>query len=269
MASKPDLRLCIDRVVPLHLKKAAADLAVNVNKKNQPQASAIMPVKRRPAALMPGASPHPAKIAFFTGKMWKKGQTLGVRFLDGDAVQKAKTKQFAVEWLESANLKFDFSAGADAQVRVSFEADPGSWSAVGVDCLVEEYFKKDEPTMNFGWLRDDTDDDEWRRVVVHEFGHAIGAIHEHQNPKGGIKWNLPAVYAYFSGPPNNWTKEEIDFNVVQKYSVDQLNATEFDMESIMLYSFPPQLVIGGKGTPNNTDLSKQDRAFATKMYPKS
>lgn len=33
--------------------------------------------------------------------------------------------------------------------------------------------------MHFGWLRDDTDDVEWRRVVVHEFGHALGAIHEH------------------------------------------------------------------------------------------
>src|SRR6185295_18692300 len=134
-------------------------------------------------------------------------------------------------------------AGSGADIRISFNADPGSWSAVGTDCLVADFFKPAEPTMNFGWLRDDTDDEEWRRVVVHEFGHAIGAIHEHQNPRGGIKWNLPAVYAYFSGPPNNWTKEEIDFNVVQKYSINQLNATSFDRSSIMLYSFPPQLTV--------------------------
>ena len=266
MLDKREIRICIDRVIPFHLKLAAMDAAVASNKLNHPHLSALLPGKGKAPALMPGASIHPAKIAFFTGKKWKPGQTLGVRFLDGSATQRAKTKQFATEWLSYARLKFDFTAGADAAIRVSFQADDGSWSAVGTDCLVSEYFKKNEPTMNFGWLRDGTDDEEWRRVVVHEFGHAIGAIHEHQNPKGGIKWNLPAVYAYFSGPPNNWTKEEIDFNVVQKYSANQLNATKFDKQSIMLYAFPPELIIGGKGTPNNTDLSKGDKAFAAKMY---
>jgi hypothetical protein len=123
--------------------------------------------------------------------------------------------------------------------------------------------------MNFGWLADDTDDTEYRRVVVHEFGHALAAIHEHQNPRGGLKWNVQAVYKTFSGPPNNWSKEAIDFNILQKYSIDQLNATEFDMDSIMLYSFPPELLKGGKGTPENTDLSAGDKKFIAKMYPKA
>jgi hypothetical protein len=103
--------------------------------------------------------------------------------------------------------------------------------------------------------------------VVHEFGHALGAIHEHQNPKSGIKWNLPAVYKYFSGPPNNWSKKEIDYNIVQKYSLDQLNGTSFDIKSIMLYAFPPELVLNGKGTPENTDLSATDKKFIGKIYP--
>ena len=49
--------------------------------------------------------------------------------------------------------------------------------------------------MNYGWLTPDSDDDELRRVVLHEFGHALGLIHEHQNPEGGIEWNEPAVKA--------------------------------------------------------------------------
>jgi hypothetical protein len=48
-----------------------------------------------------------------------------------------------------------------------------------------------------------------------------------------------------------------------------LNATEFDMDSIMLYSFPPELLKGGKGTPENTDLSAGDKKFIAKMYPKA
>ena len=36
--------------------------------------------------------------------------------------------------------------------------------------------------MNYGWLEPDTELREYQRVVRHEFGHALGMIHEHQNP---------------------------------------------------------------------------------------
>jgi serralysin len=39
-----------------------------------------------------------------------------------------------------------------------------------------------KPTMNYGWMTPDSSDDEVHRVVAHEFGHALGLIHEHQNP---------------------------------------------------------------------------------------
>ncbi len=257
-------RICIDRVIPLRLKAKAAELAVKENPANGPRGLHVMA-----APISVGVSAHPLKMALFTGKRWKPGRTLGIRFLDGSKTQRAKTEHFAEMWLEYANVEMKFSAGPKAEVRISFQADPGSWSAVGTDSLLQEAFPVQEPTMNFGWLRDDTEDEEYRRVVVHEFGHALAAIHEHQNPRGGIKWNVKAVYKYFSGPPNNWSKEEIDFNILQKYSLDQLNATEFDRESIMLYSFPPELIKGGKGTPSNTDLSQGDKKFIGQMYPKS
>lgn len=235
------------------------DLAVKENPKNKPPS--LFP-------LQPGASNGRAKMALLAGKMWANGRTLGIAFLDGSPTQKRKVTQMAEMWCKYANVNLDFSAGSGADVRISFDADPGSWSAIGTDCLHTEYFKRSDPTMNFGWLKDDTDDVEYRRVVVHEFGHALGCIHEHQNPRGGIKWNTQAVYAYFSGPPNNWTKDEIDVNILDKYAVTQLNATTFDPKSIMLYAFPPQLLIGGKGTPENTDLSVGDKRYIAKMYPK-
>jgi hypothetical protein len=257
MVKRPNLHLCIDRVIPADLKIEAANRAVEEASRNDPG----------PLLLKPGVTLHPFKLALFTGKMWQNGRTLGVRFLDGSALQRSQVEKYAASWSKYANIEFDFSA-AQAEIRVSFAADPGSWSAVGTDCLVATAFKKGDPTVNFGWLRDDTDETEWRRVVTHEFGHALGAIHEHQSPKGGIQWNLPAVYAYFSGPPNNWTKAEIDYNIVQKYSVTQLNATRFDIKSIMLYSFPPQLIVGGAGTPNNTRLSPTDKRWIARQYPR-
>jgi hypothetical protein len=253
-----DIRLCIDRIIPVENKPHAMEVAIKVNPKNRP----VLPPK------LGGVSMHPAKIALFAGKKWKPKQTLGVVFLDGSATQRAKVIKYATSWMQYESVRFDFSPSAKPDIRVSFKADPGSWSAVGTDCLVKSAFPAGTPTMNFGWLQDGTDDVEYRRVVTHEFGHALGAIHEHQNPKGGIKWNLPAVYAYFGGPPNNWSKQEIDYNVVLKYSLNQLNATSFDRKSIMLYSFPAALVIGGSGTPENTQLSAGDKKFIAKMYPK-
>jgi hypothetical protein len=258
MAKHRSLHICVDRVVPHHHKEEAMKIAVSENRDNEP-----LDLTRRP-----GASAHPAKIALFAGKLWSNGRVLGVRFLDGSKIQRKKTIEHAEKWSHYANVRFNFAAGAKAEIRVSFRADGDSWSAIGTDCQSTPDFPKGTATMNFGWLRDDSDDVEWNRVVVHEFGHALGAIHEHQNPKAGIKWKLAAVYKYFAGPPNHWSKDDTYYNVVQKYSVDQLNATNFDPASIMLYSFPGALVVGGKGTPENTDLSAGDKAFIAKQYPK-
>jgi len=261
-----ELRLCVDRIIPSDQKSAAAALAIAENPKNDP-----LPMLRKHAPA--GVSFHPAKMALLTGKLWPNGKTLRVRFLDGSATQRKRVQQHATEWSQFANVRFEWKGSAKAEIRISFSADPGSWSGIGTDCLHADYFPKNEPTMNFGWLRDDTDDTEYNRVVVHEFGHALGAIHEHQNPKGGIVWNTAAVYAAFSGPPNNWSKDEIDHNVIDKYSLDQLNATKFDPKSIMLYPFPKQLIKGPPslaktGTHSNTDLSSGDKKFIAKNYPK-
>lgn len=52
--------------------------------------------------------------------------------------------------------------------------------------------------MNYGWLYPDTPDQEYSRVVLHEFGHALGAIHEHQHPEAAIPWDKPKVYEYYA-----------------------------------------------------------------------
>jgi hypothetical protein len=102
---------------------------------------------------------------------------------------------------------------------------------------------------------------------AHEFGHALGCIHEHQNPNEHLMWNVKAVYAYFSGPPNYWSKADIDSNILEKYSPQGIDATLFDPDSIMLYQFPKSLFTEGDGTPNNTNLSKMDRQFIAQIYP--
>jgi hypothetical protein len=264
MERNPKLRICYDRIVPSRspvLQKMRVDALLHATGAATPRQAFR---NLDPSGVIP--APH---MAIISSKAWPTGSRLKCRFLEGSATQQAKVIHKAKLWEEHANICIDFVTTNDEQVRIAFLPDQGSWSAVGQDALDAASFPADAPTMNFGWLEDDTDDTEYERVVVHEFGHALGCIHEHQSPTESLQWNVDAVYAQFSGPPNNWDKATIDSNILQKYSAQGINATIFDRFSIMLYQFPPELFVDHVGTPLNTRLSEKDKAFIAQVYPKS
>jgi hypothetical protein len=260
----PDWRrhTCIDRVVPADLAPATHE-AQRVAEK---QARMILATAR--GARVDARDVLRAKMAVVSGRKWEDGRKVRCRFLDGSARQRRKTEAKAHLWEEFADIRFVFTRDADAEIRIAFSFDEGSWSAVGTDCLVRAYFPRHQPTMNFGWLKDDTPDRECERVVVHEFGHALGCIHEHQSPNENLKWDRKAVYAAFSGPPNYWTKDEIDANILERYSRKGVAASAFDIDSIMLYQFDASLFTDRRPTPENYALSKQDKTFISVMYPR-
>ena len=207
-------------------------------------------------------------MAVAVSKRWGPGYLLRCRFLDGSARMQAKVRRVAVQWQRHANVKIRFVKDAEAEVRISFYADEGSWSAVGRDALNERYFPKHQPTMNFGWVRDDSDPVEDRAVILHEFGHALGCLHEHQSPTFDRRWNKAEVLRYFQGPPNFWNADDIQSNVLRKYSPRGVKATKFDPASIMLYAFDAVLFSDGGGPTNeNTALSALDKAMIGAMYP--
>jgi hypothetical protein len=215
---------------------------------------------------MPGVyAPLPEEIAILTGKKWATGRTLKVRFLDGLPSVQTKVENLAHQWSTVANIGFDFGNHTDADIRISFTPG-GSWSYLGTDALV---IPPAEPTMNYGWLTPSSSDDEVSRVALHEFGHALSAIHEHQSPAADIPWDRDAVYAYYMAPPNSWTREQVDRNIFERYSHTLTNASEFDPESIMLYAIPNELTIGDYEVGWNRILSATDKSFIGSVYPRS
>ena len=152
-------------------------------------------------------------------------------------------------------LKFVFVSNVNqANVRIAFDANGGSWSLVGTDCL-----KTNKKTMNFAWLDAAT--------IMHEFGHVLGMVHEHQNPRGNpIKWNIPLVDEW-AKQTQGWSKKTTYRNIIQHYRVDQINGSKYDSKSIMLYFFPAKLTLNNISTNINERLSPMDIEYISKMYP--
>ena len=194
------------------------------------------------------------------GKAWMNGSTLKVRFMGGTTAEQATAREQAGWWAAVANLTFEFNNAGNADIRIAFDPNDGAWSYVGTDC---KSIPVNQPTMNLGFLDGGT--------AAHEFGHSIGLAHEHQNPSGGIEWNEPVVIAELAKSPNFWDEATTRHNVLRKYSIDQINGTAFDPDSVMLYFFPSSWTLNGIGTKANDVLSTIDKQFiaGAKMYPKT
>lgn len=197
---------------------------------------------------------------------WKSGDSIKIAFLSGDEALKKRVRDVAASWVAPgmANLSLAFVANpGDADVRISFVAGDGSWSTVGTTCRKVPAARA---TMNYGWIDANSTEEDLRSVVLHEFGHALGLIHEHQNPVAGIHWNRDAVIKELSGPPNSWSVDEIEFNVLNPAAPDEVTATNLDKASIMMYPIPQTWTTDGFSAGFNSDLSKTDKTFIRKQY---
>lgn len=249
-------QLCTQMLVPPELQARAEMLAVQENPRNGHQITTGGP-------LPTGIPSDVGFLALPVGSMWKTGRILRVKILNGSDKIKDKIRQYAVTWTQYANVKFHFVDSGDAEIRINVDASGGSWSYVGTDNLA---ISLDKPTMNFGWFDDSTSDTEFSRVIVHEFGHALGCMHEHQSPAANIPWNEEAVYEYYERT-QGWSHDEVKKNVISLYSRDSTQFSAFDTSSIMLYAVPASLTTNGYSTGWNSTLSATDKAFIAQAYP--
>jgi hypothetical protein len=222
-------------------------------------------VKRKFAS---NVAPNRMKVILSTVLKWANGTEIKFMFVEGATAQKNVVRAAFEKW-KSLGIGLSFKEVAtreESMVRIGFDYNDGSWSYVGRDILT---IPKEETTMNFGW--DLTADSYGMTTALHEIGHTLGFQHEHQSPFAGITWNTKAVYKEFSGPPNKWPKKEIDSNILNKLTPNQVQGTDWDPKSIMEYEFGAGLVLKPAAYVNGIfppgTLSQKDIDTVKSFYP--
>jgi hypothetical protein len=252
---------------------------------------------------------HQPSFVILTTRRWQPAQTVKVAFRGGTAPLYQDIAAATQDWTGQANIKLDFMENGQfrewstsdiqykADTRVSFDHS-GYYSLIGTDSVNPAITTAGEESMNFQGFAQQRPAD-WRGVVLHEFGHALGFEHEHQHPTEGcdsdFRWNddpgyipttddqsgqfiadaagkRPGIYMVLGGPPNNWPRQKVDFNLKELPESHAYDVSPFDRHSIMKYYFPAWMFVSGEASHcfsagENPALSPTDIDGIKKAYP--
>lgn len=172
-------------------------------------------------------------------------------------------------------FNMDEKEGQSCDIRITFDDNLGCYSLLGKESLDKNSTDYGE-SMNLGWLDapgmngsktngsgsfkffgeiikvgsgNHNNGNEIGATIIHEFGHAIGMIHEHQNPfqvpflYNTNKKDSFNIYNVFGGPPNRWGEKQINDNITNLEDPSEYNGSSFDKDSIMKYSFSKKLLV--------------------------
>lgn len=189
---------------------------------------------------------------------------IGVSFLPSgtgslpSAAETSRLLAIANRWGRVAHV--EFVPVKIGNIRVRLTNSNVSVSAIGKGALK---ISRLNPTMELGLLRPlDPNEDEW--IVFHEFGHALGLVHEHQNSsieRPQVCWRIDKVTEAIGNG-------DVAQAFVAQFSGPAYTKRRYDPLSVMCYRAPSEWTCDGRGLPMNYKFSKIDEETMADLYPR-
>ncbi|KAJ7445920.1 hypothetical protein FB451DRAFT_1568025 [Mycena latifolia] len=165
-------------------------------------------------------------------QFWENGSTITYSFIGGTSNQQAKVGQVAGYSFGFVNITFQL-VDQDGMIRISFDPNLGSWSYVGKANLK---VRAPKATMNLASVPDTTNPGlPETLLILHEFGHVLGMMHEYLGPTNGgtVTLDDEAVYSFYSHTLG-WDRKIVKAQILDVYSTASVsNFAAADTASMM------------------------------------
>jgi hypothetical protein len=191
---------------------------------------------------------------------------IGVFFLNGDEDQRSKVREYAPLWAiagGATRVEFVFDDREMNHIRISF--DIANDSRLGRQA--RNVSDRKLPTMRLKDVNSASTEDRRRRVILHEFGHALGLRHEHLHPQGGIKWKEDVVIKWYK--EQGWTEAQVRQHVLKAYTGASYlckGAGSYDDKSVMIYPILSEWTQNGYSVTPSSQLSPNDLSCVNSIY---
>lgn len=218
---------------------------------------------------------------------WPKGQVITVNFFDSNRrlaffkskvtpFVRAQVEKYAHVWEHYANIKFQFVDDKDdAMIRIKVSSDKkgiggqtigyGDGGGLGKNLLT---VPEREFNMELYGFDATTSEEEFSEIVIHEFGHALGLVHEHRHWGANIDQDIYFKYLMRTyGWSLKQAKDQASIYDDAARAMYGLETTAYDKYSIMHYDVPKECTKNKLPIRSSNKLSQRDKAFIATVYP--